>query len=131
MLDPAADRILVGTAVISVIVHGAVPLWFGLATIAREVLVSLMVVAAGLAGRGPHRCVVGGQSGHIRPDVGLPGFLLAHGTAGWQEPFRGIAWVSGRSAWPWPGSPRPATCPPPVRPSGTAGRPAETQEHVA
>ena len=35
-----ADRLLVGTAVISVIIHGAVPLWFGLTTIAREVLVA-------------------------------------------------------------------------------------------
>ena len=44
VLDPTADRILVGTAVISIMVYGAVPLWFGLATIAREVLVSAMVL---------------------------------------------------------------------------------------
>jgi cardiolipin synthase len=36
VLDPTADRILVGTAVIAVIVHGAVPLWFGVATLARR-----------------------------------------------------------------------------------------------
>ena len=53
VLDPMADRILVGTAVISVMVYGAVPLWFGLATIAREVLVSAMVVL--LAGLGAAR----------------------------------------------------------------------------
>jgi cardiolipin synthase len=40
VLDPVADRLLLGTGVISIIVHGAVPLWFGLATIAREVLVA-------------------------------------------------------------------------------------------
>jgi len=40
ILDPLADRVLVLTGVISIIVVGAVPLWFGLATIAREVLVS-------------------------------------------------------------------------------------------
>jgi cardiolipin synthase len=44
VLDPAADRLLVGTAVISVLVYGAVPLWFGIATIVREVLVSAMVL---------------------------------------------------------------------------------------
>ncbi len=44
VLDPTADRILVGTAVISIMVYGAVPLWFGVATIAREVLVSVMVL---------------------------------------------------------------------------------------
>ena len=29
VLDPAADRILVATAVIAIMVYGAVPLWFG------------------------------------------------------------------------------------------------------
>ena len=36
VLDPTADRLLVGTAVISVLVYGAVPLWFGIATIAAR-----------------------------------------------------------------------------------------------
>ena len=71
VLDPTADRLLVGTAVISIMIYGAVPLWFGIATIAREVLVSAMVRAAGRAGRGAHRRVVGGQGGHIRFDVRL------------------------------------------------------------
>src|ERR1700683_1094970 len=44
ILHPAAARVLVGTAVLAVIVHGAVPLWFGVATLAREALVSIMVV---------------------------------------------------------------------------------------
>ena len=65
VLDPTADRLLVGTAVIVIIVHGAVPLWFGVVTLAREVLVGLMVLV--LAGLGaaridvlwvvPERCV--------------------------------------------------------------------------
>ena len=29
VLDPAADRLLVGTAVIAIMIHGAVPIWFG------------------------------------------------------------------------------------------------------
>ena len=73
VLDPTADRLLVGTAVISIMVYGAVPLWFGIATIAREVLVSAMVRAAGRDGRGAHRRVVGGQGGHVRLDVRLSG----------------------------------------------------------
>ena len=45
VLDPAADRLLVGTAVISIMVYGAVPLWFGIATIGVcELLVSVMVL---------------------------------------------------------------------------------------
>ena len=95
VLDPIADRILVGTAVISVIVAGAVPLWFG------------------VAHRGPRGARVGARccswppSGAERIDVlwvgkagtfGLmfayPTFLLAHGHAGWQHPIEIVAWVS-------------------------------------
>ena len=92
VLDPTADRILVGTAVIAVIMHGAVPLWFGLATLAREVLVSVMVRAARRPRRGADRCVVGGQSGHIRTDGAYPGFLLSYGT-------RGVAGTHPCGAW--------------------------------
>ncbi len=95
VLDPTADRLLVGTAVISVIVHGAVPLWFGLLTIAREVLVSATVVV--LAGLGARRIDVLwiGKAGTFALMVAYPGFLISHGAAGWQEPFHVVAWVAG------------------------------------
>jgi len=95
VLDPAADRVLVGTAVVSVIVHGAVPLWFGILTIAREALVSGTVVA--LAALGARRIDVLwiGKAGTFGLMVAYPGFLISHGTAGWQVPFHDIAWVAG------------------------------------
>jgi cardiolipin synthase len=95
VLDPAADRILVGTAVISVIVHGAVPLWFGILTVAREVLVSGMVLA--LAAMGARRVDVlwVGKAGTFGLMVAYPGFLISHGTLGWMEPFHVAAWIFG------------------------------------
>lgn len=95
VLDPAADRMLVGTAVIAVIVHGAVPLWFGVLTIAREVLVSGTVVM--LAALGARRIDVMwiGKAGTFALMVAYPGFLIGHGAAGWQQPFRDVAWVAG------------------------------------
>jgi cardiolipin synthase len=95
VLDPAADRLLVGTAVITVIIHGAVPLWFGLATIAREVLVSVMVL--GLASLGAARIDVlwVGKAGTFGLMCAYPAFLLGHGTAGWQGPVRDVAWFAG------------------------------------
>lgn len=95
VLDPAADRLLVGTAVISVIVQGAVPVWFGVLTIAREALVSSMVVA--LAALGARRIDVlwVGKAGTFALMVAYPGFLLSHGTAGWQVPFHVAAWITG------------------------------------
>jgi cardiolipin synthase (CMP-forming) len=94
VLDPVADRVLVATAVISVIVAGAVPLWFGLATVIREVVVSAAVVL--LAALGAERIDVlwVGKAGTFGLMFAYPTFLLAHGHAGWQTPFSVIAWVA-------------------------------------
>jgi cardiolipin synthase (CMP-forming) len=93
VLDPTADRILVGTAVISVIVHGAVPLWFGLATLVREVLVSITVVVLGALGAERIDVLWVGKAGTFGLMFAYPAFLLAHGNAGWQHPVDVVAWV--------------------------------------
>jgi cardiolipin synthase (CMP-forming) len=95
VLDPAADRILVGTAVIAVIVHGAVPLWFGLATLAREVLVSLMVLLLASLGAARINVLWVGKAGTFGLMFAYPGFLLSYGTAAWQSPLRVAAWICG------------------------------------
>jgi cardiolipin synthase len=95
VLDPVADRILVGTSVIAIIVYGAVPVWFGVATVAREALVSVAVLA--LASLGARRIDVlwVGKAGTFALMFSYPAFLLGHGTAQWQTPIRDIAWVTG------------------------------------
>ncbi len=95
ILDPLADRLLVGTAVISVIVYGAVPLWFGIATVTREGVVSLAVLV--LASLGAERVDVlfVGKAGTFGLMFAYPTFLLSYGTAGWQGPIRIIGWVTG------------------------------------
>jgi cardiolipin synthase len=94
VLDPTADRVLVGTAVISVMVAGAVPLWFGLLTVIREVLVSAAVLL--LASLGAERIDVlwVGKAGTFGLMFAYPTFLLAHGHAGWQHPIEIVAWLS-------------------------------------
>jgi cardiolipin synthase len=95
ILDPVADRVLVATAVISVIVAGAVPLWYGIATVARELVVSVAVLI--LAALGAERIDVlwVGKAGTFGLMVAYPTFLLANGTAAWQEPFEVVAWLVG------------------------------------
>ncbi len=95
VLDPTADRVLVATAVISVIVRGAVPLWFGVATVVREALVSATVLV--LAALGAERIDVlwVGKAATFGLMFAYPTFLLAYGTASWQHPFLVIAWVAG------------------------------------
>lgn len=95
VLDPVADRVLVLTGVLSIIVAGAVPLWFGAATVAREALVSAAVLL--LASLGAERIDVlwVGKAGTFGLMFAYPTFLLAHGHSSWQPPFEVIAWVSG------------------------------------
>ena len=95
VLDPTADRILVGTAVISIMVYGAVPLWFGLATITREVLVSAMVLLLASLGAARIDVLWVGKAGTFGLMFAYPTFLLGDGTATWQEPIRVIGWVTG------------------------------------
>ncbi len=95
VLDPTADRILVATAVISVIVHGAVPLWFGLATIARETLVSVMVLLLAALGAARIDVLWVGKAGTFALMFAYPTFLLGHGSAAWQQPVRDIGWIVG------------------------------------
>jgi cardiolipin synthase len=95
VLDPTADRLLVGTAVIAVMIHGAVPLWFGLATLVREVLVSLMVLLLASLGAARIDVLWVGKAGTFALMFAYPTFLLSHGMAGWQGPIRDIAWVTG------------------------------------
>jgi cardiolipin synthase len=95
VLDPLADRVLVVTAVIAIVVYGAVPVWFGVATLAREVVVSAAVLT--LASLGATRIDVlwVGKAGTFALMFSYPAFLLGYGSAGWQEPIRVIAWVTG------------------------------------
>ena len=95
VLDPAADRILVATAVIAVIVHGAVPVWFGVATLAREALVSVMVLLLAALGAARINVLWIGKAGTFALMFSYPAFLLSYGTASWQGPIRVIAWICG------------------------------------
>jgi cardiolipin synthase (CMP-forming) len=95
VLDPVADRVLVVTAVVAIVVHGAVPVWFAAATLAREVVVSGAVLL--LASLGARRIDVlwVGKAGTFALMFSYPAFLLGYGTADWQGPIRVIAWVTG------------------------------------
>jgi cardiolipin synthase len=95
VLDPTADRVLVATAVISIMAYGAVPLWFGIATIVREVLVSVMVVLLASLGAARIDVLWVGKAGTFGLMFAYPTFLLAYGGAGWQAPITVIAYVTG------------------------------------
>jgi cardiolipin synthase (CMP-forming) len=95
VLDPLADRLLVGTAVIVIIVHGAVPVWFGVVTLSREALVGGIVLVLAVLGAARIDVLWVGKAGTFGLMFAYPAFLLGDGTAGWQEGIRSFAWVAG------------------------------------
>lgn len=95
VIDPAADRILVATSVIAIIIHGAAPIWFGVVTLVREALVSVMVLVLAALGAARINVLWVGKAGTFALMFSYPAFLLSYGTAGWQGPIHVIAWVTG------------------------------------
>ncbi|MGO8870598.1 MAG: CDP-alcohol phosphatidyltransferase family protein [Acidimicrobiales bacterium] len=95
VLDPVADRVLVVTAVIAIVVHGAVPVWFGAATLLREVVVSGAVLLLASLGAARIDVLWVGKAGTFALMFSYPAFLLGDGSATWQEPIRIAAWVTG------------------------------------
>jgi len=95
IIDPVADRILVATAVISTMAVHAVPVWFGVATLAREVLVSLAVVIIASLGGARIDVLWIGKCGAFGLMVSYPMFLGATGTDVVGKAFLYGAWTAG------------------------------------
>jgi len=95
VLDPVADRILVVTAVVTIMVQGAVPVWFGVATLLREVVVSGAVLLLASLGAARIDVLWVGKAGTFALMTAYPLFLLAHGPATWQTVLHVAAWAIG------------------------------------
>jgi len=76
ILDPTADRILLLTASVALLIEGSLPVAVGVAVLLREVLVvgATLALAAAGARRIDVRWV--GKAGTLALMFGLPGFLL-------------------------------------------------------
>ena len=95
VIDPVADRLLVITSVVAITVYGAVPVWFGVATLARELLVSGAVLLLASLGAARMDVIWVGKAGTFALMFAYPAFLLSYGSASWQVPFRAFAWFAG------------------------------------
>jgi cardiolipin synthase len=76
ILDPVADRVLLLTAALALIIEGSVPIWVGVAVLAREGIVAAATLT--LAAAGARRIDVqwAGKAGTLALMFALPGFLL-------------------------------------------------------
>ncbi len=95
VLDPVADRLLVVTAVVTIMIHGAVPVWFGVATLAREVVVSGAVLLLASLGAARIDVLWVGKAGTFALMCAYPLFLVSDGPSGWQQVIRVAAWIIG------------------------------------
>ena len=110
VLDPVADRLLFIVGGGGILVDGAVPRWFGLVVLVREVLVGGTTLV--LAALGARRIDVTwwGKAGTFALMISFPLFLASHSTLGWADTARVLAWVAGSPGWPSACSPRRSTC---------------------
>lgn len=93
ILDPVADRILLGVGVGALLIDGSVPVWIGVLVVAREILVSAATLL--LAALGARRIDVQwvGKAGTFGCMVAFPLFLVSHSTAGWRRQGGFFGWL--------------------------------------
>jgi cardiolipin synthase (CMP-forming) len=93
VLDPIADRLLLGVAAISIIAVGALPLWVGVLAVSREVLVAAgFLIVAALGGRRMD-VVWAGKAGTFGLMAALPLFLGGHANDDWHSTAEALAWI--------------------------------------
>ncbi|MEO6120979.1 MAG: CDP-alcohol phosphatidyltransferase family protein [Acidimicrobiales bacterium] len=96
VLDPTADRLLLGTGVVAILIDGSVPTWVALLVLARETLVGLgVVVLVALGARDVVDVKLVGKAGTLTLMVAFPLFLASNpdGGASWHELARPLAWA--------------------------------------
>ena len=93
IIDPVADRLLLGVGVLAIIIDRSVPVWVGVIVVAREVVISLVTIA--LAALGARRIDVQwvGKAGTFGLMVAFPFFLASRSTFSWRGFARGAAWA--------------------------------------
>ena len=100
ILDPVADRLLVMSGVITIAAVGAVPWWFAGATLAREILVSLMTVVLAALGAARIDVLWWGKVSTFALLVAYPLFLVTSNPlhaprSSWQNVIRDLDWAIG------------------------------------
>lgn len=76
ILDPVADRVLLLTATVCLMIDGVLPTWVGVAVLVREGIISAATLGLALAGARRIDVTFIGKCGAFALMMALPGFLL-------------------------------------------------------
>ncbi len=93
VLDPVADRLLLGVAIVAILIDGSVPAVVAWLVIAREALVSLGVLAVAALGGRRIDVTWAGKAGTFALMAAFPLFLASHAEVGWADAARVVAWA--------------------------------------
>jgi cardiolipin synthase len=94
ILDPTADRLLLGTAAIGILVVGAVPVVVAVVALAREGLVAAAAIGLALAGARRIDVQMVGKAGAFGLMCAFPLFLMGHSDVSWHHWALGAAWAA-------------------------------------
>jgi cardiolipin synthase (CMP-forming) len=94
--DPTVDRLLFVVGIIAIMVNGAMPIWFGVAVLAREVIVGgTVAIATLLFGMQRFDVTWWGKTATFLLMFAVPGFLMAESSIPIADAFWVAAWLFG------------------------------------
>lgn len=95
LLDPTADRLMFLVAIVSMIIDESVPLWFAVATLAREAVISIAALILGALGARRIDVTWWGKTSTFGLMFAFPLFLASHTDVFWAGAADVAAWVIG------------------------------------
>jgi len=95
VLDPTADRLVFIVCGGAILIDGSVPTWFGVAVLAREIVVGATLVMLTVFGMQRFDVKWAGKAGTFALMFSLPAFLLAASDSPVADVAEVVAWVTG------------------------------------
>jgi cardiolipin synthase len=94
--DPTVDRLLFVVGIVGILVNESMPVWFGVAVLAREVLVGGTIAVATVAfGMARFDVTWWGKTATFLLMFAVPGFLMGHSSVPGADAFTVAAWILG------------------------------------
>lgn len=95
ILDPTADRLLFLVGIVAMLVDGSVPVWFGVATLVREVFVAVAALVLGALGARRIDVTWLGKCATFALMFAFPFFLAGHADIASHRVFEVLGWLCG------------------------------------